>query len=129
VPVPSRASRRTIGAVMFAAAAAAIALAPSGAEAHAILEASTPAAGASVGAGNVAIELRFNSRIDKGRSRLVLVKPDHSEAKLPIAQDGPPEKLRTSAALTPGAYDLRWQVLAIDGHITRGDVRFDVTDH
>jgi hypothetical protein len=30
---------------------------------------------------------------------------------------------------TPGAYVVRWQVLAIDGHITRGDVPFTVTGH
>jgi len=28
--------------------------------------------------------------------------------------------------LAPGAHVLRWQVLAIDGHITRGDVPFTV---
>jgi hypothetical protein len=32
----------------------------------------------------------------------------------------------TTATLTPGPYVLRWQVLAIDGHITRGDVTFTV---
>jgi hypothetical protein len=30
--------------------------------------------------------------------------------------------------LTPGVYVLRWQVLAIDGHITRGDVPFTVME-
>ncbi|MBN8875728.1 MAG: copper resistance protein CopC [Rhodospirillales bacterium] len=125
MPFPSRPLRCAIGAALLAIAA--IVLSPGAAQAHAILEASTPPAGGSVAAGTVAIELRYNSRIDKARSRLVLVKPDHSEAKLPIAQDGAPERLQTSVSLTPGAYDLRWQVLAIDGHITRGDVRFDVT--
>ncbi|MFI4981818.1 MAG: copper resistance protein CopC, partial [Nevskiales bacterium] len=28
---------------------------------------------------------------------------------------------------TPGAYVVRWQVLSVDGHITRGDVPFTVT--
>jgi methionine-rich copper-binding protein CopC len=31
-----------------------------------------------------------------------------------------------AAGLPPGAYRLRWQVLAIDGHITRGDIPFRV---
>jgi hypothetical protein len=36
----------------------------------------------------------------------------------------------TNAELTKaGPYVVRWQVLAIDGHITRGDVPFTVTDH
>jgi copper resistance protein C len=29
--------------------------------------------------------------------------------------------------MAPGSYSVRWQVLAIDGHITRGDVPFTVT--
>ncbi len=34
----------------------------------------------------------------------------------------------TSATdLRPGDYTVRWQVLAVDGHITRGDVPFTVT--
>ena len=28
------------------------------------------------------------------------------------------------ATLQPGAQVLRWQVLAVDGHITRGEIRF-----
>jgi methionine-rich copper-binding protein CopC len=27
----------------------------------------------------------------------------------------------------PGKYRIRWQVLALDGHITRGDIPFIVT--
>ena len=47
---------------------------------------------------------------------------------LPIVPDGPPDMLETTANLeTPGAYVVRWQVLAVDGHITRGDVPFTVT--
>ena len=29
-----------------------------------------------------------------------------------------------AAPLAPGAWRLRWQVLALDGHITRGDIPF-----
>ena len=35
--------------------------------------------------------------------------------------------LDAEADLKPGAYTLRWQALALDGHITRGDVPFTVT--
>ncbi|MBV8200512.1 MAG: copper resistance protein CopC, partial [Acidobacteria bacterium] len=31
------------------------------------------------------------------------------------------------AGIAPGAYKLRWQVLAADGHITRGEVPFRVS--
>ena len=49
---------------------------------------------------------------------------------LKIAPDGPPNLLETTTNLeTPGAYVVRWQVLAVDGHITRGDVPFTVMGH
>jgi copper resistance protein C len=103
---------------------------PACATAHAILMESKPPAGASVRAGKVDMSFRYNSRIDRARSRLTLTSPDHSQSMLKITPDGPPELLQTSTDLTaPGAYVVRWQVLAIDGHITRGDVPFTVTGH
>lgn len=114
--------RRALCAVMLAAS-----LVPLPALAHAILESSRPEAGGTVAAGKVTMEFRYNSRIDRQRSRLVLTRPDHVQTTLKIAPDGPPEILSTDADLTPGTYSVRWQVLAVDGHITRGDVRFTVT--
>lgn len=105
---------------------AAFSLTPILAHAHAILVQSHPAAGGTAPPGKVAMEFRFNSRIDRDRSRLTLTAPDHSQSVLPIAPEGPPDILDTSATLGPGAYVVRWQVLAIDGHITRGDVPFTV---
>ena len=46
----------------------------------------------------------------------------------PIDPEGPPDLLTSTVTLTPGVYVLRWQVLAIDGHITRGDVPFTVME-
>lgn len=102
------------------------ALAPLPAAAHAILLSSTPAIGGTVQAGPAALELRFNSRIDRARSVLRLTRPDGSRTELAIAAGPGPDILRASADLAPGAYTLRWQVLAVDGHITRGDVPFTV---
>ncbi len=74
------------------------------------------------------LSFRYNSRIDKARSRLTLTAPDHSQSVLRISPDGSPNLLQSSAELAkPGAYVVRWQVLAVDGHITRGDVPFTVT--
>jgi methionine-rich copper-binding protein CopC len=108
------------------AALAALA-APVAAEAHAILIQSEPAIGATVQAGQVAIRLRYNSRIDRDRSRLTLNRPDQTQSVLPIDRAGFVDSLTTTAELTRGDYVLRWQVLAVDGHITRGDVPFTVT--
>ena len=100
---------------------------PAGAEAHAILIQSDPAIGATVEAGKVAFTLRYNSRIDRVRSRLTLRRPDQTQAVLPIDRDGFDDSLTTTTELPRGDYVLRWQVLAVDGHITRGDVPFTVT--
>ena len=63
----------------------------------------------------------------RARSRLTLIRTDHSRDTLAIVPDGPPDILAAHLDLTPGAYVVRWQVLAVDGHITRGDVPFTVT--
>ena len=106
---------------------AALALVPGLARAHAILEDSQPPAGGSVPAGKVTLRLRYNSRIDRARSRLTLIRADHSRDNVAIASDGPPDIIAARLDLAPGAYVIRWQVLAVDGHITRGDVPFTVT--
>ncbi|HVJ52533.1 MAG TPA: copper resistance CopC family protein [Aliidongia sp.] len=97
------------------------------ASAHAVLVQSTPAANGSVAGPSVAFSLRFNSRIDAARSVLTLTHPDKSTSTLPVATGAEASDLEAKAELPPGAYSLRWQVLAVDGHITRGDVAFTVT--
>lgn len=102
-------------------------LMPTLAQAHAILEQSTPPAGAAIKAGPLDLSFRYNSRIDRGRSRLTLIRPDRTKDTIPIAPDGPPDIINAHLELPPGAYVIRWQVLAVDGHITRGDVPLTVT--
>jgi methionine-rich copper-binding protein CopC len=102
-------------------------LLPATAGAHAILEESTPPAGAAVKAGPLDLKLRFNSRIDRARSVLTLIRPDKTRVTIAIAPDGPPDIVAGRADLAPGSYTIRWQVLAVDGHITRGDIPVTVT--
>ena len=78
-------------------------------------------------AGPLDLRLRYNSRIDPGRSRLTLIRPDHSHAIIAIVPGSPPDIISAHLQLTPGDYIVRWQVLAVDGHITRGDVPLTVT--
>ncbi len=93
--------------------------------AHAILLESQPAARATVPPGPSEIVLRFNSRVDHARSRLAL-RIGQAESALPLDPGSPADVLATSITLAPGSYVLRWQVLAVDGHITRGDVPLTV---
>jgi len=101
--------------------------APIAAHAHAILIESTPAANGTAAGPTVAFTLRYNSRIDHARSRLTLTLPDQSTKDLPIAEGSPEDQLTSTAKLAPGSYSLRWAVLAVDGHLSRGDVPFTVT--
>ena len=107
-------------------AVAVLAALPASALAHAILIDSTPAVNATIAAGHEAVTLHFNSRIDRERSRLTLIAPDKTQTRIAVDPQGPPDVMTTSADLTPGGYTIRWQVLAVDGHITRGDVPFTV---
>jgi methionine-rich copper-binding protein CopC len=100
---------------------------PNAAVAHAIILSSAPAAGATVSGDAVAIRLHFNSRIDRARSKLTLLAPDGTVQALTPAADAPADELKADAArLSGGAWRLRWQVLSVDGHITRGDIPFIV---
>jgi len=96
------------------------------AAAHAVIIDSVPAVDAAV-AGDSDVTLHFNSRIDHQRSRLTLITPDGSANLLTIAPDSAPDVVAAKlSGLAAGQYRLRWQVLAIDGHLTRGDIRFSV---
>lgn len=94
---------------------------------HAVLLETSPAANATVQGSDVAVRLRYNVRIEAARSRLSLLMPDNSVKSLVIAEQPSPDTLTAQASgLQPGEYRLRWQVLASDGHITRGEVPFTV---
>ncbi len=111
--------------LLYCVALSAAFAAPLPALAHAVLIDSTPAPQGHVPAGALAIALRYNSRIDAARSKITLTAPGGATTRLPIHGQGA-DMLDATATLTPGGYTLHWQVLAIDGHITRGRVPFTV---
>jgi methionine-rich copper-binding protein CopC len=114
---------------LVAALAALAALLPPNVYGHAIIVSSHPAVGATLPQGELDVRLEFNSRIDRQRSRLVLHRPDGREAPLAPAADPPPNVLAGRAEATiAGRWRLDWQVLSVDGHITRGEVRFSVDE-
>ncbi len=121
-----RPGRRSLCAfILFAMFAAFLIVAP--AAAHAVLLESNPSLKSAVLGPDVPIKLRFNVRIDALRSRLTLIHPDGAAQVLDISKQTPADTLSAEAnGLTSGAYRLRWQVLASDGHITRGEIPFIV---
>ena len=113
--------------IFLCVAVIAVSFMATSAVAHAVLLESTPALRSSVAGPDVPLKLRFNVRIDPVRSRLTLVLPDGSSQTLEISPPSPPDTISAQAkGLHPGEYRLRWQVLASDGHITRGEIPFTV---
>jgi copper resistance protein C len=96
-------------------------------EGHAVLKETSPTANSTVAGPDVPIQLKFNTRIDATRSKLQLLLPDNTTAPLTVDKQAASDTLSAKATgLKPGAYKIQWQVLAPDGHITRGVVPFNV---
>ena len=94
---------------------------------HAVLLASTPKAHETVHGPAFEVDLKFNSRVDGTRSSLSIVRSDGSVKALSLSKQLEPNELTARAQLSPGSYTLRWQALAVDGHITRGQIPFSVS--
>jgi methionine-rich copper-binding protein CopC len=119
-------ARRKFCAIILFVAAAFLIVPP--ATAHAVLLESSPPLKGAISGPDVPIKLRFNVRIDALRSRLTLIHPDGSAQTLEINKHTSADTLTAAATgLAAGSYRLRWQVLASDGHITRGEIPFIVS--
>jgi methionine-rich copper-binding protein CopC len=100
----------------FAGIAVAASLIGGIAQAHALLV-STKVEGQDV-------VLRYNGRVDAARSRLTIInKTDGSEIEKVECEAGEDQATLKGhlGTLAPGSYVLRWEVLSVDGHISRGD--------
>jgi methionine-rich copper-binding protein CopC len=96
--------------------------------AHAIIVEASPGVGAVLHAGTIDVRLRFNSRIDHHRSRVTLLDAIGKETAVKLDDNAAADVITAHiSGLVAGEYRLRWQVLALDGHITRGDIPFTVT--
>lgn len=104
--------------------------APRVASAHAVVLESSPAADAVLPQPPSQVVLRFNSRIEKRFTRVTLALGDRAPVVVALptgdAETTPDRITIPLEALGPGAYVLRYRVLAVDGHITEGALRFTV---
>lgn len=97
------------------------------ARAHAIILESTPEPGGVLVGPDITVAIRFNSRIDYAHSQLALILADGSLMPLTLGPVDAQDLLAASAVgLAPGVYRLLWQVLSLDGHITRGEIPFAI---
>jgi len=94
---------------------------------HAVLLQGTPKAGSEVSGPVIPVTLRFNSRVDGRRSRLRLLGEDGKERSLELMPQTAPDTIAAEIKdAKPGRCRIRWQVLASDGHITRGELTFQI---
>ena len=104
--------------------------APRAASPHAIVLESSPIHDAVLPRAPEQVTLRFNSRIEKRFTRVTLALADRAPVAVAVpADDAEPTPDRLTIPLqplAPGVYVLRYRVLAVDGHITEGALRFTV---
>ena len=122
---------RIVGAWAGVVAAAVLASSPGEATAHALVLESAPAQGATLSSPPTHVFLRFNSKLEKRLSHVSLAPEKGKPVALPISVNGQDQPDRIDlplAPLAPGAYVVRYKVLAVDGHITEGILRFSVLE-
>jgi methionine-rich copper-binding protein CopC len=121
---------RPAAAPAFLLALLLLLLAPPAVTSHAIVLESSPAPDAVLSRAPRQVTLRFNSRIEKRLTRVTLARADEAPAPVALAEGetaATPDRLTIPLPpLGPGVYVLRYRVLAVDGHITEGALRFTV---
>jgi methionine-rich copper-binding protein CopC len=117
-------STLVVGALLLA-----LAFAPNGAWAHAHLESSSPAEGATVPAGLTSITLTFSEEISVEQSAADLSGPSGAVAGASAAVNRADRKMLTvtTPGLTEGKYTLAWKAVTEDDNgITNGTLTFSV---
>lgn len=105
---------------------------PAAAPGHAIVLESSPAHDAVLSLPPDRVVLRFNGRIEHALSRATIEEVGGHPVPLPVSSGAsglPPGPDRLVFRLRPlpaGTYVARFKVLAADGHITEGALRFTV---
>jgi len=100
--------------------------------AHAVLVSSTPEDGATIKAAPKQVVLKFNAKIDKKVTKVTLLDAKGHKIALVAPKNGytagtPAELIVPVPALKPGSYRLEYEVMATDGHITPGLIRFTIS--
>ena len=95
------------------------------AQAHAVVVKATPTDRATLNKVPPEIALQFNATLEKKLVHLKLERADGSSQRLTdIATQAAVVRCTLPQDLIPGAYILKYKVLATDGHATQGVLRF-----
>jgi len=94
---------------------------------HGVVVESTPTDAAVLAVSPPVVRLRFNASLEPAMTRVTLVDVTGRETSLEVE---PPAAAGEVAVrlppLAPGVYRVRYRVLARDGHVTEGAIRFTV---
>jgi copper resistance protein C len=123
---PIRRVARLISAAVTASAITAVVLGP--VAAHADLVSSSPAAGASVPQANgLTVTLTFSEAL-KSSSKADLYGPDQRLVGTAHVDPGNNKRLtwRSTTPPAPGTWTVKWQSVAMDGHLQRNQYTFTV---
>lgn len=71
--------------------------------------------------------IRFDGPVAHGSARLTLVTPNGSRSLRARLGSEPNTLFTAVGALPPGRYELRWQVRAKDGAVSKGAIPFEVS--
>jgi methionine-rich copper-binding protein CopC len=105
-----------------------LAVAATGAFAHAKLQAAEPASGAAVPAPGE-VKLHFNEAVEPAMSTVTVTGPAKAAVEVgkPTGASGDAKTLVTTLPkLSAGEYRLEWSTMGHDGHHTKGEYRFSV---
>jgi copper resistance protein C len=97
-------------------------------QAHAKLEKTQPADGATVSVSPPQIELSFDEAVDLKVSKIEVTGPSGKVVVGPARLMGPKALVaKVTAAMPDAAYTVRWQTAAADdGHVSKGEFKFTV---
>ena len=110
-------------------ASLALAAFASSAFAHAKLQTSTPANGATLSAAPSELRFEYNEAVEPAMSSVKLVGPDSKPVttdKAEVSKDDDKVLLVKVPKLPAGAYRVEWSTMGHDGHHTKGTVSFTV---
>ncbi|MCS3430406.1 CopC domain-containing protein YobA [Klebsiella sp. BIGb0407] len=98
--------------------------------AHAHLKSHYPASDAVVTSAPQVITLDFSEGIEPGFSGIKITGPEKKTVKTAKAQRSAQDEKQlivpVEEKLTPGAYQVEWHVVSVDGHKTKGNYQFTV---
>ena len=109
--------------------AAFVAVAPTGAQAHALLDKATPPVGSTMASAPAEVRLSFSKAVEPQFSRIEITTADGQPVKTGPAAVDPADQQQLVLRLpplAPGRYRVRWHIVSMDTHPTEGNYTFEI---